>query len=337
MSSVHYFQRYHTKENTHSANTCLLLSRLYHYDSRLFYNVISSIFGVDVDNFSIRFVLQDKRGKNGTIPDFSISQPGFKLAIEAKEKQNTSNYNQLKGHSDNLMNDPANSKFLILLAPSIGNIDKTNIENIRNTYLQIHSKAITYSELCNYIADALTDIRDDDMIEILDDYIDYCETENLVSNNEETIMIRLAGDTMDYDVKNSLFFDSANNTFSGFAYLGLYSNKAVKYVGKIRAIYKCKLVGNDVTISFVDGKVKNNNDMQTITDGFSYQKSIGNNMAMEYYYYLVDEFVRVDNFIKNSKRALYGKKKFYLSQFGLKKNASSKELAAAMAESKIWN
>ena len=337
MSSVHYFQRYHSRENTHSANTCLLLSRLFHYDSKLFYNVISSIFGVDSDSLSIRFVLQDKKGKNGTVPDFSVTQPGFKLAIEAKEKQNASLYNQLEGHSNNLMSYPANSRFLILLAPSIGNTDNSNVDKIRKKYPQIHCEAITYRELCGYIDDTLTDIRDDDMIEIFDDFVDYCEVEGLIPVNNETIMIRLAGNTMNYDVKNNLFFDSANNTYSGFLYLGLYSNKSVRYVGKLRAVYRCKYDGKVVAINVVNGKDINNDDKQKIINGFEYQRSIGDNMAIDYYYYFVDEFVPVIDFVKRSKRALYGKKKFYLSQFGLKKDASSKDLANAMLGSTIWS
>ena len=34
---IHYFQRYHTKENVSTANTMLLLSRLYQYSPDRFF------------------------------------------------------------------------------------------------------------------------------------------------------------------------------------------------------------------------------------------------------------------------------------------------------------
>lgn len=39
---VHYFQRYHSKENVATANTMLLLSRLYYYSTDKFYNFLKS-------------------------------------------------------------------------------------------------------------------------------------------------------------------------------------------------------------------------------------------------------------------------------------------------------
>ena len=35
--NIHYFQRYHTKENVSTANTMLLLSRLYQYSPDRFF------------------------------------------------------------------------------------------------------------------------------------------------------------------------------------------------------------------------------------------------------------------------------------------------------------
>ena len=37
---VHYFQRYHSKENVATANTMLLLSRLYSYSPEKFFQAI---------------------------------------------------------------------------------------------------------------------------------------------------------------------------------------------------------------------------------------------------------------------------------------------------------
>lgn len=44
---IHYFQRYHDKENVATANTMLLLSRLYQYSSDKFFRFLKSEFFSD--------------------------------------------------------------------------------------------------------------------------------------------------------------------------------------------------------------------------------------------------------------------------------------------------
>lgn len=57
---IHYFQRYHTKENVATANTILLLSRLYQYSTDKFFRFLNSL--VFLENFEpeIVFQLQEK-------------------------------------------------------------------------------------------------------------------------------------------------------------------------------------------------------------------------------------------------------------------------------------
>ena len=43
---IHYFQRYHAKENVATANTMLLLSRLYQYSPDKFYRLLKTKFFV---------------------------------------------------------------------------------------------------------------------------------------------------------------------------------------------------------------------------------------------------------------------------------------------------
>lgn len=44
---IHYFQRYHSKENVATANTMLLLSRLYSYSSDKFFSFLKSQYFSD--------------------------------------------------------------------------------------------------------------------------------------------------------------------------------------------------------------------------------------------------------------------------------------------------
>ena len=79
---IHYFQRYHEKENVATANTMLLLSRLYSYSSDKFFRFLKSEYFSDSFNPEIIFTLQEK--SVDSIPDATITQESFKIVVETK-------------------------------------------------------------------------------------------------------------------------------------------------------------------------------------------------------------------------------------------------------------
>ena len=76
-------------------------------------------------------------------------------------------------------------------------------------------------------------------------------------------------------------------------------------------------------------------EKQRIINALNNQETIYDNTKIPHSYFLVEHFVRVENFTKSSKYALFGRKKFYLSQFGLPKNCSVEEIADKM-KNKTW-
>ena len=80
---IHYFQRYHKGEDVVTANTMLLLSRLYTYSSNKFFQFLKEqYFGDIVFEPELSFVLQDKSEES--VSDATITQPSFKIVIETK-------------------------------------------------------------------------------------------------------------------------------------------------------------------------------------------------------------------------------------------------------------
>lgn len=79
---IHYFQRYLAKENVATANTMLLLSRLYQYSSDKFFRFLKSEFFSDSFEPEIVFNLQEK--SFDSIPDATITQESFKIVVETK-------------------------------------------------------------------------------------------------------------------------------------------------------------------------------------------------------------------------------------------------------------
>lgn len=82
---IHYFQRYHEKENVATANTMLLLSRLYSYSSDKFFRFLKSEYFSDSFNPEIIFTLQEK--SVDSIPDATITQESFKIVVESRYHQ----------------------------------------------------------------------------------------------------------------------------------------------------------------------------------------------------------------------------------------------------------
>ena len=72
---IHYFQRYHAKENVATANTMLLLSRLYQYSTNKFFRFLKSKFFLNNFEPEIVFRLQEK--SQNSVPDATITQESF--------------------------------------------------------------------------------------------------------------------------------------------------------------------------------------------------------------------------------------------------------------------
>ena len=81
---IHYFQRYHAKENVATANTMLLLSRLYQYSTDKFFRFLNSWAFPEGFESEIVFQLQEKNDKS--VLDATITQDSFKIAVETHER-----------------------------------------------------------------------------------------------------------------------------------------------------------------------------------------------------------------------------------------------------------
>lgn len=79
---IHYFQRYHSKENVDTSNTMLMLSRLYNYNADKFFSMLNSLILGEDESPEITFDLQVIG--DDSVPDAVISQKSFKIVVETK-------------------------------------------------------------------------------------------------------------------------------------------------------------------------------------------------------------------------------------------------------------
>lgn len=314
---IHYFQRYHGPENVATANTMLLLSRLYHYSPDKFFNVFKSEFFKDAFEPEIVFELQTKTEKS--IPDAAITQSGFKIVVETKPNAKKFDNNQLMEHVKGLAKSVENEKILLTLAPQL--MEKNQKESFEKELeafnadgIHISHVNITFEGIAKAVQDVIDGNRDYEMQEILDDFLEYLDYAELIADSSRLMRVQLAGTTIEFNMEKNVYYMGAHRGFTAQDYIGLYADKTVKAIGKICArVTAVKNVKNgEIEYKEEFGQLTDERKeiiKQEIEDAWEkYQYDL---KSREHRYFFVEKFYET-NFIKKSKGGLMGTKIFNL-------------------------
>lgn len=331
---IHYFQRYHEKENVATANTMLLLSRLYSYSSDKFFRFLKSEYFSDSFNPEIIFTLQEK--SVDSIPDATITQESFKIVVETK-MSDWFYEDQLLRHLNSFSDEKY--KVMITLAPELMEEgkkaefeEKLKAYNEKQTHPVIHINT-TFEDMANAISDILDD-RDYEMQDVLSDYLNYCYTDGLipVSDSWKYLRIQLAGTTLNFNVSAGVYYDNAERGFRAHDFLGLYKNKSVRAVGKVIARITAVETEDGVKYNPEFGDLTDERK-ETITKAMADGDSHGYDLrSIEHRYFFVDKFYETD-FKKITPRAPMGTRIFDLTQvLGTEDIPETEELARRLTE-----
>lgn len=335
---IHYFQRYYQKENVATANTMLLLSRLYSYSSEKFFKVLKSKFFSDLFEPEISFTLQEYN--ENSIPDAVIHQESFKIVIETKLKGEFS-VNQLVRHLNSFKDEKY--KVIITLDPKVMS-DKKKAEfekelivyNSSQKYPVIHVNT-TFELLANAIEEEI-DSRDYEMQEVLEDYRNYCYNDGLIlgADSWKFMRMQLAGTTFDFNVQEGIYYDKASRGFREHTYLGLYKNKSIKAIGKINAKITAEETSDGIVYHTEYGELteeKKEKILLAIKNGDSNGYDL---RTVKHRYFFVEKFYETD-FKKITPGAPMGTRIFDLSKFiNIDKNSTTEEIVELLKE-KVWD
>ena len=334
---IHYFQRYHEKENVATANTMLLLSRLYSYSSDKFFQFLKSEYFSDSFNPEIIFTLQEK--SVDSIPDAVITQESFKIVVETK-MSDWFYEDQLLRHLKTFGEEKF--KVMLTLAPELMNeTKKAAFEaklkeyNEEQKHPVIHINT-TFEALANAVANVLDD-RDYEMQDVLADYLNYCYNDGLipVSDAWKYMRMQLAGTTFDFNIKSNVYYDNVERGFRAHDTLGLYTNKSVRAIGKVVA---------RVTAVETEAGVKYNAEFEKLTeerkaviaaamtDGDSHGYDL---RTVEHRYFFVEKFYETD-FKKIIPRAPMGSRVFDLTQLLETENLLETKDLAEELKTRTW-
>jgi hypothetical protein len=326
---IHYFQRYHEKENVATANTMLLLSRLYSYSSDKFFRLLKSEYFSDSFDPEIVFTLQEK--SVDSIPDATITQESFKIVVEIK-MHDWFYEDQLLRHLNAFGDEKY--KVMLTLAPETmeaGKMkvfeEKLKVYNEKQKHPVIHINT-TFEAMANAISDVLDD-RDYDMQDVLADYLNYCYTDGLipVSDAWKYMRMQLAGTTFDFNISSNVYYDKAERGFRAHDTLGLYKNKSVRAIGKVVARITAVETENGVKYNAEFGELTDERKTiiaEAMADGDSHGYDL---RTIEHRYFFVEKFYETD-FKKVTPKAPMGTRIFDLTQvLGTEDIPDTEELA----------
>lgn len=332
---VHYFQRYNTKENVATANTMLLLSRLYAYSSTKFFTFLKNEFFSDSINLELNFDLQVKEKNN--VLDAVISQESLKIVVETKQSD-WFYEDQLIKYLKNFQDEKY--KLFITLASTMMKegkkraFDEKLKEYNKNFQYPIIHINTTFEKLIRGIQDVLDD-RDLEMQDILNDYLDYCYSSGLTTNSWKYMRVRSCGQTFDFDFENNVYYDQANHSFAPHDILGLYKDKSVRAIGKIVAKIIAYEENKQMVYEAEEGSLTEKRKeiiQKAVKDGYSHGFDLKN---IPHRYFFVEQFYETD-FKKISLRAPMGPRLFDLTQVLEKEEVPPVEILAEELKKKTW-
>lgn len=329
---IHYFQRYHQKENVETANTMLLFNRLYTYSPNKFYSFLKTFLP---DNAEVEMGIDLQKKSKNSVPDAVISQPSFKIVIETK-LNGAFSIQQLVDH----LSDFEDEKYQVILTLDPRKMKESTQKEFEEKLREYNKeknknvihKHITFEEIVESI-DEIIDERDYDMKDILQDYAEYCYTDKLIPDSWKRMRMQLAGTTLSINKKLNLYYDDVNRGFSEHEYLGLYNQKSVRVIGKIEAIIVGRYENGEWVFVTEKGTLTDdikNRIIEARDDGKNYGYKMTNQR-----YFIVENFYETD-FKKETPNAPWGSRMFDLTEvLGVEKLPDVEEIANQLSK-KTW-
>ena len=299
---------------------------------------MKSEFFSDLFDPELSFVLQEKSEES--VPDATITQEGYKIVVETKMSDwfySEQLIKHLKSFGD------VKNKVLITLAPEPMSEDKLadfngklKEYNANEKYPVLHINT-TFETLANAVQEVIDD-RDYEMQDILNDYLDYCYKDGLipVSDAWKYMRMQLAGQTFKFNIRENLYYDNAERGFMPHDYLGLYTNKSVRAIGKICARIVTTNTENGLDFETEYGELTDERKQKiywAIDDAISYGYDL---RSVKQRYFFVEQFFETD-FKKITPRPPMGTRIFDLAQVLNTETLPKTSEIAELLKTKDWS
>lgn len=255
MPKIHYFQRYSSKENTVTNNTLQLLGRIYNYSPLKASQFLTELTGEPIE-IGIE-INQQERGRESA-PDGQVIQRSFKLLIEAKVDTGPDT-DQLIRHSKTFSGEY--QKILLLLTKEP--LEASKKDEIKGRVPGIIFNSITYEDICK-TAKELFKEHEEEMRDLVDDYVEYCNDTELFDQSKQLMRIVPCGASLEINKKYGIYFHPADRGYTKHRFVGIYKDKTVSAIWEIDNIFDAEYNGADLNKEVIEGQDAGDYDKKII-------------------------------------------------------------------------
>lgn len=323
MAIIRNFPTYSTKENIVTNNTMLLLGHVYKIDATLFQNFLVSVLELNALQIGPTFNQQTSGGGDG-IPDAMISQPSFRIVVEAKlydgdfwgKERYTSHFNN------------ESSRILLTLSKKgITEARATSFKEALEAYDQkgnarsktIHSH-LTYISLVYGLRHVIEQTRTRfkiELDELVDEYEGFLAELGLIDDEHLRMHVVPVGQTFGQNLKEKLYYNQTRFNYSAHKFIGLYYWKEIRHIGEPKIVFiPRRQEDGTLKYQFLKGKdlftAERKATFETFLNEFVEDEGYGDDGGLRYH--LVDEWYPT-HFFKKSSGGIMGPRHCYLPDY----------------------
>jgi hypothetical protein len=248
MSRIHYFQRYSSVENTVTNNTLQLFGRIYEYSARAASRLLSELTD---EAIYIGIEITQQNRSSTSVPDGTIIQSSFKIAIEAKVDAPV-DFDQLTRHVSSFGTEAQRILLLLTKAPLAAN-EEVELVKLQEKFPGVVIRSITFEQICDAIK-LLFKPHEETIIELADDYIEYCNDTGLFDQSRELMRIVPCGQSVEINQMHGIYFQPSDRGYTNHAFVGIYNQKSVRAVLEVKSVFDVELNGDNLKKELVQGE-----------------------------------------------------------------------------------
>ncbi len=289
MSRVSYFQRFSQPENHATNNTLLVLRHFYRSSPFKIQKVLTSLLDCEIP---IGLAFEQQIRGEASVPDALISQDALRIFVETK-RDGVVDCDQIRRHFRSIAHAESSAARNILIALTKELVVQTDRELLaaEAASQQITFVAVTFSQIVEALKDECSDFEQE-LRAIVDDYEAYLEEEGLMEDRNQWLLAVPCGMTLDENVAFSLYYEPEERTSKqNYRFIGLYRNKAIQYVGSIKATAVRPSATGEVACTVESGQVTDDH-RKRISEAV--KTSTNYNHSKAHRFYLVDSFVKTN-------------------------------------------
>ncbi|MCX2432191.1 hypothetical protein [Pedobacter sp. GR22-10] len=339
MDNIHFFSRYTSRENFATNNTLLLLSRINLIDKRFFEKLLNALTDSTDLFIGPSFSQQKSTGGKG-IPDGIIEQQSFKLVLETKLWDNNFwGKEEYVSHFDN-------EKIRILLTLSKSGIREKRRQDFiiklseYDSELKAPGRTIysdhTFYSLIRTVREVIEDTKTRHKLELeefINDYEGFIDNAGLLDDAQLRMYVPAINSSESDNIEYKLYYNRPHTNESSHRYIGLYKNKAIRYIAETKCMVIPRLNGSGI-VEYEILKGELTDEMKARLERFFLEQGWGNKGEVKFHMF---EEIFQTHFIKKSSYGIMGPRQFYLRDHidGIPSSFDAKWIAEQL-DKKTW-